>query len=99
MPWSKPDCWCYRRQCRGDADGAKQLAFWVYTLDLGILKDAYGKPVAQMTGNRICADFDHAPQLAFRVYTLDLATLKSYYGKPEASVPECPSANYNFWTN
>lgn len=101
QPWSKPDCWCYQRQCRGDADGKKQLgAFWVYTADFSILKDAYAKLTSQMTGNRICADFDHSISLSiFPVYTGDLAILRAYYTKVESQVPVCGSYYYNFWTS
>jgi hypothetical protein len=81
--------------------------YWVYTLDLAALKDAYGKADAQLNGNRICADLNHTKQLGlYRVYTVDLSTLKSYYGKPVAQVPDCPidwegdgDNDYNFWTN
>jgi hypothetical protein len=108
LPWSRPDCWCYKRQCRGDTDGSIQLdIYWVFTLDLPILKDAYGKADALLTGNRICADFNHAKQLGlYRVYTRDLSTLQTYYGQTESQLPVCPmdwdgdgDNDYNFWTN
>lgn len=108
MPWAKPDCWCYPRNCRGDTDKVKQLSlYWVYTNDLALLKAAYGKADSQLTGNRICADFKRDKQLSlYRVYTNDLAALKSYYGKSEAQTPVCPAdyqtpadgtIDYNFW--
>jgi hypothetical protein len=99
LPWSKPDCWCYQRNCRGDTNGSIQGTFWVYTQDLTQMKDAYGKLDSALTGLRICADINHTKQSTFRVYTQDLATLKLYYGKLVAQVPVCPSTNYNFWTN
>jgi len=98
VAFGKPDCWCYERQCRGDANGKKQLVFWVYSTDLSILKSSYAKAVLPPGG--ICADFDHKKQLVFRVYSNDLTILKSYYGKTEPSVPPCgspPDSNYNFW--
>ena len=107
-PWSRPDCWCYRRNCRGDFDGLQQLGmFWVYTNDLIGLRDAYTKTDAQLTGNRICADFVRDKQLGlYRVYTNDLVRLRAYYSKGPPLVPVCPmdwegdgDDDYNFWTN
>lgn len=106
--WGEPDCWCYKRQCRGDSDGTK-IGLWVYTSDLNLLKSSYGKTDTQLRGisNGICADFDHA-KTGFRVYTSDLNILKSYCGKAETSVPCCDANKdctldagdkYNFWTN
>jgi len=108
--WNRPDCWCYKRHCRGDADGLKQLSlYWVYVQDLTILRSAYGKIDSQMTGNRICADFDRAKALnLYRVYTNDLTILRLYYGKGEAQVKCCDFDQnctlaagdyFNFWTN
>ena len=105
-PWSRPDCWCYGRNCRGDYDGLKQLGlYWVYSADLAGLKDAWGKTDAQLTDNRICADFcrDKALNL-YRVYTTDFVMLKTWYAN--ANCPVCPKDfngdgddDYNFWTN
>lgn len=98
VSFGKPACWCYEHQCRGDADGVKQLVFWVYSNDLTILKSAYALP-GTPPGNGICADIDHQKQLVFRVYSNDLAILKTYYALP--SVPSCgspPDADYNYWT-
>jgi len=110
MPWNRPDCWCYKRNCRGDADGLKQLSlYWVYTNDLTVFRGAYGKTDAQMTGNKICADFMRDKQLnLYRVYTNDLTPFRLAYGKSEAQV-KCCDADQNctlvagdvisFWTN
>jgi hypothetical protein len=104
--WNKPACWCHRRQCRGDVDGAKH-GFWVYTSDMNIFKSAYGKSDAVLATvpNGICANFSHFKS-ATRVYTWDLNVLKSYYGKTETQVPECNRPPYgmgiikiNKWTN
>jgi len=99
LPWARPSCWCYQRQCRGEVNNNKQGAFWVYTQDLIAMKDAYGKLDAQMTGDRICSDINHSKQGSFRVYTQDLTTLKAYYGKLDAQTPVCDVAKVNFWTN
>jgi hypothetical protein len=89
----KPDCWCYPRQCHGDADGLKQgsaFAGYMYvgTDDLDVLINAWKilePPKGPgLSGNQICADFDHDKQgSAFagymRVGTDDLNVLIAYW--------------------
>ena len=99
MPWSKPSCWCYQRNCRGDINGTMQFSYWVYTLDLTALKDAYGLQDSLMTGSRICADLNRSAQFSYRVYTLDLGILKTYYAMQESLTPVCAMTDYWFWTN
>ena len=76
MSFGKPDCWCYPRQCHGDADGKSVGSLfagytYVNTDDLNIMsagwliKDApHGPGIAGLTGPNgepaICADFDRA---------------------------------------
>jgi hypothetical protein len=91
VAFGKPLCWCYARQCRGDADGKKQgSAFagymYVSTDDLNRLIAAWqvkeppkGPGIATIP-NGICADFNHDRQgSAFagymRVSTDDLAIM------------------------
>jgi len=91
VAYGKPLCWCYARQCRGDADGKKQgSAFagymYVSTDDLNRLIAAWqvkeppkGPGIATIP-NGICADFNHDRQgSAFagymRVSTDDLALM------------------------
>jgi len=112
--WSshgKPSCWCYRRNCRGDADGASTLNKPVVLGDLNIFKSAYGKLDTQIRnvncGTRpcICADFDRLSTLNKPVVLGDLNIFKTYYGKLTTQVPQCdqpPTPNggpYNYWTN
>jgi len=107
VDFNKPDCWCYKRNCRGDADGLKQLTlYWVYSNDLAILKAGYSKTDAQLktivsNGKPgICADFCRDKQLTlYRVYSNDLARLKAYYGKAEGLVPICDANLVNYWKN
>lgn len=77
----KPECWCYPRQDVGDADGAPsgKENFWVSIPDLTIMKSAWQKTAAQLTGNEACADFDHLPsgKELFRVSIPDLTILKA----------------------
>lgn len=97
LHWNRPDCWCYPRQCRGDADGAKQGPFWVALNDLAILRTAINKLEALIPPGGECADFDHVKTGPFWVSLNDLAVLRQYINKLEAMVPECDATYYNFW--
>jgi hypothetical protein len=87
-----PECWCYPRQCHGDADGAYQgkFKYWVSTKDQAIFNAAWNKPYSEMidangdpcTTNGIpwiCADFDHEAQgkFKYRVSTNDQAIMNT----------------------
>jgi hypothetical protein len=49
----KPDCWCYPRQCHGDADGVQTGPFWVSLVDLTMFRAYFpGLPYEP------CIDFD-----------------------------------------
>jgi len=93
----KPECWCYARQCRGDADGKKQghpfLGYmYVGTDDLAVLIS--GWKVLEpphgpgLLGNQACADFDHDSQSSFfglmPIGTDDLAILITHWKVLEA---------------
>jgi hypothetical protein len=97
--WGKPACWCYSRQCRGDADGVKTGPFWVAIPDLTAFRLAYNKTdiVLQNVTNGICSDADHIKTGPFRVAIPDLTNFRIYYNKVELLVPECDPLNYNFW--
>jgi parallel beta-helix repeat protein len=110
VAWGKPNCWCFKRQCRGDADGVKTGGVWVQTYDLNLLKSAFNKAdtIVKNIPNGICADLNHAKTGGVRVQTLDLNILKSFFNKAETSVPCCDADKdgtlttldkYNFWTN
>ncbi len=99
MPWSNPDCWCYPRQCRGDADGAPSypgVPIWVDLADLNILRGAISHYVTGPTDPGFpaggeCANFDHQmsyPGVPIPVDLADLNILREYisdYG----TVPCC----------
>jgi hypothetical protein len=109
----KPACWCFQRNCRGDADGKIAGLYWVATPDLNCLRAGFNKTDAQIlalpscaTGPvgmpaiyPICADFDHLKSGLYRVATPDLNILRAYFNKTTVNVPVCPMTNYNFWTN
>jgi len=108
VSYGKPDCWCFRRQCNGDANGAAVLGKWVTSADLNILKAVYNATLANVLAypGGICADFNHAAVLGKPVTSADLNILKLYYN--QATVPQCDlngdgvleaADKYNFWTN
>ncbi|PKL47085.1 MAG: hypothetical protein CVV39_06330 [Planctomycetes bacterium HGW-Planctomycetes-1] len=105
VTFGRPSCWCFQRQCRGDADGIKSGLYWVYTNDLNVLKAAYQKndttlQTIEVGGVKgICADFDHTKSGLYRVYTSDLNILKTYYQKGQTTVTICDVATVNFWMN
>jgi len=94
----KPECWCYPRQCHGDADGlpyGPEINYWVSIPDLGILKSAWNKPLASLVANEICADFDHLPygKEDYRVSIPDLTILKANWNIPNGPDPNCLPGN------
>jgi hypothetical protein len=110
VDYGKPDCWCFRKQCRGDADGAKTLTKPVMSPDLTIFKAAFNKSKADVklvvSGGKpgICADFDHKDTLTKPVMSPDLTIFKEYFNDADGSVPQCDAAPiitgpYNSWKN
>jgi hypothetical protein len=102
---SKPDCWCYARQCRGNINGKKTGPYWVKLLHLQALSIAFNKTDAQLAAipNGICADVNHKKTGPYRVQLLDLQEFSKYFNKVEAQVPMCDqepitTGPYNFWT-
>lgn len=93
----RPDCWCYAKQCKGDADGLSQVndLLAVFTDDLAIFVSAYAQPTLPEGG--VCADFDHQAQVndLLRVFTDDLAIFVGSYGSP--GVTDCDDSGFNFW--
>lgn len=99
--WNKPNCWCFKKQCRGDINGTASLGKPITTADLGIFKSAYNiaDTALKTVPNGICADLNHTASLGKRVTTADLGIFKSNYNKADASVPICPSTFINAWKN
>jgi hypothetical protein len=100
-PWSSPDCYCYPRHCRGDADGLPVnpgTRIWVSLADLSLLRSSVNKLYNSGTfpANGICADFTHspvAPTAGIPVSLADLSLLRSHINKynatPNATVKCC----------
>jgi hypothetical protein len=51
----KPDCWCYTRQCHGDADNLPygKSNYWTSIPDLEVLKAAWNKNLATILGKKV----------------------------------------------
>jgi len=101
VKFGRPKCWCYSRECRGDADG-KKVGFWVALGDITLLRAALNKPDGSIPAGGICADFDHK-KVGFRVALGDITILRAYLNKPDGSVPLCDKAPvitgpYNWWS-
>jgi len=114
VDFGKPDCWCYRKQCHGDADGQLTFGKPVMLTDLNILKAGYGLADTDLKTKSyggypaVCGNFDHQKTFGKQVMLADLNILKAYYGLADASVPCCDADqdcildagdDYNFWTN
>jgi uncharacterized delta-60 repeat protein len=95
----KPSCWCYPKQCHGDATGSDEefgrgnyvsVGFNDFQLLLqGYNKNPYVDPV---TNPWICADFTHSDEEFgrgnwVRVGFADFQILLSYYNDPCSTVP------------
>ncbi|MFA5292520.1 MAG: hypothetical protein WC496_05740 [Phycisphaerae bacterium] len=94
----KPNCWCYPRQCHGDADGLKAGNtitgyYYVSQTDLNVLISAWqvkNSPKGPgLTGVQGCADFDHVKAGNtitgyYRVSQTDLNILISYWQVKES---------------
>ena len=97
--WDKPDCWCYRKQCRGDLNGKSFFGKPVTLSDLNMFKIPFNITDAELEliPNGICADLDHAPFFGKRITISDVNIFKTYFNQPDANVPDCDSTHYNYW--
>jgi len=93
---NRPACWAYPRQCKGGADGKKQISYWVGSNNLTILKAAFNKAESVYNGGAvsgttslICASFDHKKQISYWVGSNCLGILKANFNKAESAIPLC----------
>nr|NIR25891.1 hypothetical protein [Gammaproteobacteria bacterium]NIR65503.1 hypothetical protein [candidate division Zixibacteria bacterium]NIW98150.1 hypothetical protein [Phycisphaerae bacterium] len=101
VTWGKPDCWCYRRQCRGDIDGIQTGPFWVAIPDLNIFRNCFNVFDPVLPPGCICADLDHIKTGPFRVAIPDLNIFRAYFNQfvvPICDQPAIYTGPYNFWT-
>jgi hypothetical protein len=78
----KPECWCYPRQCHGDANGTQEYVkpswYYVYNQDLSVLIGSWKKATTDPAFNG-CADFSRTAEYVkpswYRVYNNDLTIL------------------------
>jgi hypothetical protein len=110
VEYGKPDCWCCRKQCRGDADCKNTTLKPLMSPDLTIYKASFNlsKAIVKTTVTSgmpgVCADFDHKDTTLKPVMSPDLTIFKNYFNDTNASVPQCDAAPVitgpvNFWMN
>jgi len=108
--WNKPDCWCYKKQCKGDINGSSFLGKPITLSDLNVFKAAFNQVDSVVEGidGGICADLNHAAFLGKRVTLSDLNVFKANFNVIESLVDCCDdnqdcvleaTDKYNFWTN
>jgi hypothetical protein len=110
--FSRPNCWAFSRNCRGDANGAASGGgtnrVWVNATDLGIFSAAYnlkeGPLAAVVVGGipGICADNNRGASGGGTnrvwVNSTDLGIFAGYYNLKEAGCPVCDATWYsNYW--
>lgn len=91
------DCWCWRFQCKGDADNVAYLPgtldWQIYQSDLNILIGNWKKKYSAADINP-CADFDHQAYLPgtldWNVYQGDLNILIANWKKKPTAMTDCP---------
>ena len=95
----KPPCWCFKRICHGDADGAREgpigNKYWVGNADLTILKNGWLEKRSDTMGVDACADFDRALEGPigdkYAIGNADLTILKNnWLGSPAS---DCSPGN------
>jgi parallel beta-helix repeat protein len=92
----EPDCWCYQRQCYGDADGkyetTKSGKYYVHFNDLNLLLANWNVKGTTMSKPGICADFARDYETTktgiYRVHFNDLNILLANW-----NVKEPPDGN------
>lgn len=99
---SRPACWAYPRQCRGDSDGLKAGLYWVGQNDLTNIRAAISKAESALPPGGICSDNDHLKAGLYWVGQNDLNTFRLYISKAESLVPMCGNTagtdpNYLYW--
>ena len=99
--FDKPDSWCYKYQCRGDADGLAEGPFWVSLDDLIELRQwiDFFDPMDPNPLGSASANFDHDKEGPFWVSLNDLIILRQWidYFDPMTPIPECNDVHINEW--
>ena len=91
------ECWCWKYQCRADADNAAYLPgvldWQIYQSDLNIMIANWKATYSTIADP--CADFDHQGYLPgvldWMVYQGDLNILIANWKKTPAQLVDCPS--------
>jgi hypothetical protein len=115
VSYGKPNCWCYKRQCRGDSNGSMTLGKPVIASDVANLQAGFNLKWTQMIGKvdgsgipLFCGDYNHSQTLNKPVIASDVTILQTYFNLKMTSVPCCdlngdcvltPADKYLFWKN
>jgi hypothetical protein len=100
--FGKPDCFCYRKQCAGDANGGSVAGRPVTSADLVVLQNAYNKSTATLLSTYtagICADFNKTDVAGRPVTSADLVVLQGNYNKAGTLIAECDGTYILQWKN
>ena len=99
--FQQPDCWCYAKQCKGDADGLAEGPFWVSLNDLNILRTwlDYFDPLDPNPLGGACANFDRLAEGPFWVSLNDLNILRTWldYFDPAVPMTDCDATHIDHW--
>ena len=95
----KPDCWCNRRQCKGDIDGLMEGPIPVSLNDLIAFRTFFNIPITAVPAGFECADFDAANEGPIPVSLNDLVIFRVSFNLPATAVLECDGTHINFWNN
>ncbi len=112
--FDRPNCWAFKRNCRGDANGLKSGLsnfIWVNSDDLAIFSAAYNKNQTDLLGvvvsgvKGICSDNNRLRSGLSNfiwVNSGDLTEFSTYYNKQESyPVPTCDLTQWglHYYTN
>ncbi|MCK4959815.1 MAG: hypothetical protein KAT00_10450 [Planctomycetes bacterium] len=104
--WGRPDCWCGRQMCHGDADMLVNGPFPVASPDLVILLDAFNDMDFAVPPGGECGNFDYIKNGPFLVASPDLVILLESFNDLAFLVPACSQDidgdgddDILFWTN
>lgn len=102
--WQKPQCFCYKRHCRGDSTGDRDGPYNTGISDLLIFLAGDGKLKPNHTDETICGDTTHSKDGPYFVGISDLLVFLEYDGDYHWDVTDCPpdwdgdlDVDFNFW--
>jgi hypothetical protein len=102
----KPNCFCYKRQCKGDGNGSMTLSKPVLASDMVNFQAGFNLKYTQMINkfdingiHLLCADYNHSMTLSKPVLASDMTIFQANFNLKYTSIPQCPATIINFWMN